>query len=142
MSDLSYYKGTFPNKERNCIANYDLDCYRHDYVIEVNYLESIEFNLVCEDNLFFKDHNFCIEVTVFVMDCRFFNYSNNFIGECHTMSNGNAPFMAIFSKNQLMVLIYKRFPILITCINLQMRYVIQPYSVGKEKRSIATVIPA
>jgi hypothetical protein len=76
------------------------------------------------------------------MDLRYFKYINNFIRVYHRILNGNTLFIGIISKNQLMILIYKRFLILTTCINLQRQYIIQPYSVGKEKRSLAMVIPA
>jgi len=76
------------------------------------------------------------------MDLRYFKYTNNFIRLYHRKLDGNTLFIGILSKNQLMILIYKRFPILITCINLLRQYVIQPYSVGKDKRSLAMVIPS
>ena len=108
----------------------------------LNGIEPIKLDLLYEGNLFVMSYQKLILKKEFVMDLRYFKYTNNFIRLYHRILNENTLFIGILSKNQLIILLYKRFLILITSINLQRQYVIQPYSVGKEKRSLAMVIPA
>src|SRR3954470_19070993 len=47
-----------------------------------------------------------------------------------------------YSRDPSLSVLYKHFPISIRCIYLQNKYLIKPYTVGKDKKSLIMVMPS
>ena len=73
-----------------------------------------------------------------------YNYTNNFWDKMHIISKilTNYQYLQLLPIRSTIIMLYKRFITYINYNKLQNQYVIQPYAVGKDKRSVAMILPA